>query len=121
MATAEPALLRQLWDVCDNLGAQCAKDPRWVLGEPCGLFLERPLARWNYFCTPANSLTFASTGGDGVHYGFLRVSGVAPDSWPVVMTVPMADTHNLVVSADLKEFLGLGYNVRWFSLEGLVY
>ena len=115
-----PEALQRVWDVADKLAARHLKDPRRVL-DPCGLLLERPLRRWTYSCTPANALTFASTGGDGVHYGLLELIGAGAESWPVVMTVPMADTQNLVIAADLREFLGLGYHVGWFSLEGLVY
>src|ERR1035438_5382411 len=93
--------LEALWATADALGLEHGKDPMCVL-DPCGLLLERPLKRWEYSCTPLNSETFASTGGDGVHYGFLRVSsGGLPD--PIVMTVPMGNRHNVVVAESLPE------------------
>lgn len=109
----------QLWALADNVAASGRTDGE-LFGE-CGLFLVRPLVRWEYFCTPLNTLTFASTGGDGVHYGLLSIAGAPFDQLPVVMTVPMSDQNNVVVAETLKEFLGLGYFVGWFSLEQLSY
>jgi len=40
--------------------------------DPIGLILLGKLENLEYWCTPTNSITFASTGGDGVHYGLLR-------------------------------------------------
>lgn len=113
-------LLDRLWALADDLAAPSGKTNAESFGE-CGLFLQRPLKRWEYFCTPLNTLTFASTGGDGVHYGMLRFVNVPYDQLPIVMTVPMSDQHNIVVAETLKEFLELGYYVGWFSLEQLVY
>jgi len=115
-----PPLLSKLWLTAERLGRERATDPRFVL-DPCGLLLEWPPRRWDYFCTPLNSLTFASTGGDGVHYGLLTVPGRSADATPVVMTVPMAGTYNVVIAETLEEFLGLGYFVGWFALEQLTY
>jgi hypothetical protein len=112
-------LMDQLWALADDVAAS-GRTIGELFGE-CGLFLVRPLVRWEYFCTPLNTLTFASTGGDGVHYGLLPTAGVPYDQLPVVMTVPMSDRNNIVVAETLKEFLGLGYFVGWFSLEQLSY
>ena len=87
--------------------------------ESVGLLLEPVPERWSYEATPRNSLTFASTGGDGVHYGVLTDAG---RPGPVVMTVPMnVDRPNLVVGADLRDFLSLGCHFGYFALEQLVY
>ena len=110
-------LLNELWNLADEFAGS---DDNALFGE-CGLFLQRPLSRWDYFCTPLNTLTFASTGGDGVHYGLLLGSDTPYDQLPVVMTVPMSDQYNTVVAETLGEFLGLGYFVGWFSLEQLAY
>jgi hypothetical protein len=40
--------------------------------------------------TPINSVAFATTCGDDVHFGLLAVEGKCGDSSPIVMTVPMA-------------------------------
>ena len=81
----------------------------------CGLNPVRPLERYDYFCTPKNTQTFATTGGNGVHFGIVDNSG------PIVMTVPMASENNAVVATDLEEFFSIGYHVGWFGLEELVY
>jgi len=83
-----------------------------------GLRLDHPPARFDTFCTPLNSLTFASTAVDGVHFGLLQTGG---PSQPVVMTVPMNDVNNFVIAASLDEFLGLGYYVGWQPLDGIAY
>ncbi len=48
---------------------------------------------FGYWCTPSNSITFATTGGDGVHYGLLDIGSGFNDESPVVMTVP-AQRHS---------------------------
>ena len=89
----------------------------------CGLILEVPPKLEFYPCTPKNSLTFASTGGDGVHFSILDQGNAASFNSPVIMTVPMAmeDDLNTVIAENLDEFLGLGYYVGWFGLEQIVY
>lgn len=110
--------LQSLWNIADRLGRDLGKDPDYVL-DPCGLLLQRPLRRAKYASTPRNSLTFANTGGDGVHFGFLEIDFPA-ELRPIVMTVPMA-SRNVVVAETFEEFLGLGYHVGWFALEQIVY
>lgn len=97
-----------LWRLAHRLAAETAAEPASVF-EPVGLFLEDPGQQrtWDYDATPANSIAFASTGGDGVHFSALAV-GIG-DAAPVVMTVPVAfDTPNHVVGGSLREFLALG-------------
>jgi hypothetical protein len=113
-------VLDQLWALAVHVAASSEVEVDLLFGE-CGLFLVPPLERWEYFCTPLNTLTFATTGGDGVHYGLLQMPGFACDEQPIVMTVPMGNHSNLVVAESLEEFLGLGYFVGWFSLEQLAY
>jgi hypothetical protein len=96
------------------------EDPRFVF-DPAGLLLERDSAPWTYFCSPRNAPAFASTGGDGVHFGLLQLDGSGPDDAPVVMTVPMSDTHTIVLAESMDEFLGLGSRLGWFLLEQLAY
>lgn len=87
-----------------------------------GLFLHRDFDYPTYRSTPANSATFASTGGDGVHYGLLFGREMKEADPPVVMTVPMNfDLPNVIVGENLSEFLALGCRTGYFSLEQLVY
>ncbi len=75
--------------------------------------------------TPTNSLSFARTGGDDVHFGLLSVAGKYGDNSPVVMTVPMADDNpndtNFIVGSTLREFLCLGCQHGFFDLEKIAY
>jgi hypothetical protein len=111
----------RLWQLAQRLAAATGEEPASVL-EPIGLFLEDPARQgaWDYDATPANSATFASTGGDGVHFSALTTDG--NETAPVVMTVPMAfDSPNHVLGSDLHEFLALGCRTGYFSLERLAY
>jgi hypothetical protein len=96
------------------------------LFEDLGLFLLDPPARSYYDVTPHDSLTFAYTGGDGVHFGVLcGVLGAGPDAdaddGPVVMTVPAARVKHVVLAESVAEFLALGAVEGWFGLERLAY
>ncbi len=112
--------LEKLWAAAEALGRRSGKKPKDALDQ-WGLFLEMPPKRWEYFCTPWNSVTFASTGGDGVHFGLLEVGDLDVRERPVVMTVPMSDRHNVVIAENLTEFLNIGFHGGWFSLEQIVY
>lgn len=86
-----------------------------------GLRLEPPVKAYQYYCTPKNVKTFASTGCDGVHFSFLEPAGCSllNPSWaPVVMTIPMNfDNQNIVVGESLYEFLCLGCRVGYEAIE----
>lgn len=115
-----PTVLRQLW----ALAGSDLLDPKndWnATFEPVGLILFAPPRNGGYWCTPVNSLAFASTGGDGVHYSLLATESGFTDFSPVVMTVPMCDTPNVIVGGNLREFLALSCRFGYFSLEQLVY
>ncbi len=75
--------------------------------------------------TPTNTLAFATTGGDDVHFGMLLTDGGFGDASPIVMTVPMADKDpmncNFIVGETLHDFLCLGCVHGFFSLEKLAY
>jgi hypothetical protein len=109
-----------LWTLAETMAGETGSDPRYVF-DPCGLLLERRPAPWTYFCSPRNALTFASTGGDGVHFGILRLAEHVHEHAPIVMTVPMSDIRNVVLAESFEEFLGLGCHVGWFMLEQLAY
>lgn len=113
--------LNRLWRLAEQEAQRTGEAPNSVFGE-IGLYLERPLSNFGYDSTPVNTSTFASTGGDGVHYGLLHLDGEVRDNSPVVMTVPMMfEAPNLVVGESLVEFLCLGGQVGYFDLEQLVY
>lgn len=89
--------------------------------DPCGLILEIPPESGYCWCTPKEALTFACTGGDGVHFSFLSSEKIPSTVVPVVITLPACDQHNFVVAESIDEFLGLGYHVGWFALEAIAY
>ncbi len=86
-----------------------------------GLILRAEDGPLEYALTPVNSDTFASTGGDGVHFGFLVIEDRRPEDFPVVMTVPMSGMSNHVLGENLYEFLCLGCTYGYFALEQLAY
>ena len=87
-----------------------------------GLYLCPNFDYPTYESTPINSATFASTGGDGVHFGFLFGGEFDVVEAPIVMTVPMNfDLPNVIVGSNLEEFLSLGCRTGYFSLEQIVY
>ena len=86
-----------------------------------GLRLHGKLGEMRYtHVTPLNCFSFADTGGDGVHFGFLVRGGTVREDAPVVMTVPGA-AANVVVGEDLFEFLCLGARRGYVGLEELAY
>jgi hypothetical protein len=90
--------------------------------EGIGLLFASPPARASYDATPGNAVTFAHTGGDGVHFSFVLRTGEPIASAPVVMTVPMRfDRENLIVGADFRDFLALGMRFGFFCLEQVTY
>ena len=114
-------LLEKLWSIAEIEANKTGADFSFVL-DPIGLILRRPIERERYEATPANSLAFATTGGDGVHYSLLRLGPEVGDLSPVVMTVPMNyGQENLIVGIDMKEFLCLGCQTGYFFLEDLTY
>ncbi|MFN8473463.1 MAG: hypothetical protein U0822_14835 [Anaerolineae bacterium] len=113
--------LDRLWQLACKVGDKSGVEPELVF-QPIGLLLHHPLTARDYTSTPLNSSTFASTGGDGVHYGLLHTIGDVSDASPVVMTVPMAfERPNLIVGDSLLEFLCLGCQVGYAYLEHLAY
>lgn len=109
-----PSTLKQLWELTDCDG----KDQQGYLFYNIGLVLQPKLENYGYWCTPINSLTFANTGGEGVHFSFLSTE---PDNnTPIVMTVPMIG-KNIILGENLSEFLALGLKFSYGSLEQLAY
>lgn len=112
--------LNELWELTGESLSKPRSDWNGYF-DPIGLILHGKVERASYWCTPKNSITFASTGGDGVHYGLLDVGQGYVDESPVVMTVPMCDNPNTIVGSDLLDFLALGCRQGYFSLEQLIY
>lgn len=85
-----------------------------------GLILVRGLPQWDYWCTPKNVLTFATTGGNGVHFNFLIQNDSVGEHSPIVITIPNNfDQPNYIVGESLFDFLCLGYHRGYFALEQL--
>jgi len=110
----------RLWTLAERLGKHAGTGPDDTFF-PLGLGLHgRQGSQQPYDATPANSTTFASTGGDGVHFSLLHTT--TPGTAPVVMTVPMqSDAPNHVVGASLREFLALGCRTGYYHLDKLAY
>jgi hypothetical protein len=114
-------MLEKLWRLADTEGSRTNTDPLSVF-DPIGLILVRPLKNFEYESTPTNSLTFANTGGDGVHYSLIILKNKISTDSPVVMTVPMNyGSENMIVGENLYEFLSLGCQTGYFFLEQLTY
>ena len=120
-APAIPAPLQALYDAAAAMGPQFELSPEAVL-DYCGLLLEIPPQR-NYidWCTPRNVMTFATTGGDSVHYSYLVDERLPEGRYPIVMTLPCVNDLNWVIAESFQEFFDYGYYVGWFSLEQLYY
>ncbi len=115
-----PTRLQQLYDAAKRIGQHFDRSVEAVF-DPCGLILQQPPIQGYYWCTPSSAYTFASTGGDGVHYSYLQAPDVALDATPIVMTMPANDQLNYVLAEGIDEFLGLGFHVGWFALEQVAY
>jgi hypothetical protein len=112
-------------DLLQFVAERRTQDSRDPVAAAIGIQLfEPPLARWNYWCTPTNCVTFATTCGDGVHYGFLLLRGDSNTDSPVVMTYPPGGfgiQNNVVVGANLDDFLCLGMHTGYAELEQLAW
>ena len=116
-----PAALQALYDAAVAAGPQFDLSPEAVF-DYSGLILEIPPVRdWIDWCTPRNVMTFATTGGDSVHYSYLVDERLPEGVCPIVMTLPCASSLNMVIAESFQEFFDYGYHVGWFSLEPLHY
>jgi len=88
-----------------------------------GLILDKTLDSSRYdWCTPANSRTFACTGGAGSHFSFLLQDGVVRGTSPILISIPEALAGiSYIVGEDLFDFLCLGCFRGFFALEELGY
>jgi len=93
-----------------------------------GLILSKCLSHETYSSSPINALRFASTGGNGVHFGLIEDENGVSNNSPVVMTVPMylgkTGEHpecNFIVGKNLTQFLEFGLHLGYFAMEQLSY
>src|SRR5688500_5732474 len=71
-----------------------------------GLFLHDCPKHSSYRPTPLNSITFASIGVDGIHFGSVTDGETVDPESPVVVTIPMElDDPNYIVGKTLYDFL----------------
>lgn len=117
-------MLSRLSEVDNIIAREVTAD--WYVGLfAVGLGLHKQLKNCGYWCTPRNSLAFASTGGDGVHYSVLAQDGKPVDDSPVIMTVPTSDGYapytNLIVGDTVRNFLRFGLIRGYFYMEQLKY
>lgn len=116
-----PAPLQALYDAAAAIAPRFNLSAEAVL-DYCGLLLEIPSVRdYIDWSTPRNVLTFATTGGDSVHYSYLVDERLPEGVCPIVMTLPCADAQSFVIAENFQEFFDYGYYVGWFSLEQLYY
>ena len=116
-----PAPLQALYDTAAAIGPRFDLSAEAVL-DYCGLLLEIPPVRdYIDWSTPRNALTFATTGGDSVHYSYLVNERLPEGVCPIVLTLPCADAQSFVIAENFQEFFDYGYYVGWFSLEQLYY
>jgi hypothetical protein len=85
-----------------------------------GLFLYDPPKNAGYRSTPVNSITFASIGVDGIHFGSITDADVVDPMAPVVLTIPMAfEDPNYIVGNTLYDFLCFGCRHGYSNLGNL--
>lgn len=119
-----PKVFQDLVTLDAELAKRTPRPPNALSTFDCsevGLILRAEEGPLTYSLTPVNTDTFAYTGGNGVHFGFLGVENRSPEHYPVVMTVPMSDLSNHVLGENLHEFLCLGCTYGYFALEQLAY
>ncbi|MGE6488649.1 hypothetical protein [Paenisporosarcina sp. NPDC076898] len=72
----------------------------------------------SYAITPPDLIAFASTGGDGIHFGFLTdfhsVSNL--NEAPIVCVTPTNDQRIRYMARNLREFLDLAFSVLYVEM-----
>ena len=81
------------------------------------------LENGGYWCTPTNTLKFASTGTDGEHFSFLVQKNVINTESPIIFTAPCNynGTLNVLIAKDFHTFMRLGIRHGYLALGELVY
>jgi hypothetical protein len=109
-----------LWALAEEVGRETGGEPTGAL-ESIGMLLDRRFHHSGYDTTPANALTFAGTGGDGVHFSLIAVRGAIDERSPVLMSVPAARQTEFIVGADFRDFMAFGARRGFFYLEQVAY
>jgi hypothetical protein len=88
----------------------------------CSIFSPRTVfhSGWGRV-VPSNTVSFMNNGMDGGHFNFVTRRGAWSADCPVVMTLPdsFCREGNVVLGANLWEFLGLGLRTGYGSLHDL--
>ena len=88
-----------------------------------GLNLIDPPEFYGSEVTPRNTIAFAGTGGNDVHFSLVTVKGRVSDDGMVLMTCPdMGDARwdaNILVGENLRDFLSLGCECGYDTIENL--
>lgn len=71
-----------------------------------------------YAITPPDLIAFASTGGDGIHFGFLTDFHSASDltEAPIVCVTPTNDSPIRYMARNIREFLDLAFSVPYVEM-----
>jgi hypothetical protein len=113
--------LALLWQLAATASRPKGTSPEGAF-ESIGLILQRPPKLATYAQTPPNTLAFAWTGGDGVHFNLVLGNNLAVEDSPILMVVPMSFKRpRAVVGRSLRDFLALGMGSGFFALERLAY
>jgi hypothetical protein len=114
---------QRLWALAGRVAEGTDGETAEVAFSDVGLFLQDPGAEprhGGYDLSPADSVLIASTASEGVHFSALLPDGDGAS--PIVMTVPTVfDGPNVVVGAELREFLALGCTSGYAVLEQLAH
>ncbi|WP_254513197.1 hypothetical protein [Anatilimnocola floriformis] len=121
--TVDLPLFDELWKLDGEIKQQFASKRNNGI-EALGVTFRNPdqLTHGGYSCTPTNTVAFASTGGDGVHFSFLvRDDRVGVNS-PVVLTAPSNfGNENCILAENFRTFLRMGLRRGYFAMEQLSY
>lgn len=92
---------------------------------PFGIRFDQPknFRNGGYYCTPTNTVRFASTGQDGEHFSFLVLNNVVHSNSPILLTSPCNydGEFNVVIAKNFYTFLCLGIRYGFFALGGFTY
>lgn len=117
--TFDLPLLARLYDLNAEIAIKFPSRADPGIGQ-MGLLLNHRFERGGYWCTPINSLSFGSTGGDGAHFSFLILNNEITDNTPVIISVPdnfgCPENANVVLSRNFVDFVRLGLHCGYFSM-----
>lgn len=112
--------IEKLWSMSGQDRASFQERENYYF-DSLGLTLLTDIKKYDCWCTPINSVTFAETGGDSVHYGLLVGAEGVNENCPVIMTLPCASNNNIIIAESFTEFLSLGCRSGYCSIEEIEY